>query len=425
MIVEGFRADTDLVGRRIKATFEFVLEGEETLADIPAVTLYRKTRDFEFGEDEAREPFVIYTSAEFPPAGMEASELPGYETREDSSRTVVSIESAHVRVGSRAIERLRRTTKTSFDSANRPVRRAVEILDSGPAETRLIPGVVYHYELIAGDRPPLRATAAATDTFGLARKMYEMVPPAYRRDDNLARPEWPGAEAVLEASTGAESMGRFVRHGQFRRFVDIFGVASDFLRGKAEGLRTLRDIDGCDGRLLPVMANWIAWDLSFSKSIPEQRHEIRYAARLYQLTGTIPGTMLWVERLSGLRARIKEFARNVFFTNDPGSMTIDTEDEDLLENLRKFEDTAKYTHDSGTTEGHWYALNAVGIFITPDPNLPADRDARSVDARVGQLKRNLHIFLPVNIRGVVIVETPETPVLATGELDLGGGSTEE
>ena len=108
-------------------------------------------------------------------------------------------------------------------------------------------------------------------------------------------------------------------NGQLRRFVDLFGAGFDHLRSRADGLRDLHAVDTVDYRMLPHMAAWLGWDLSHDKPIPLQRHEIKYAAQLYRITGTLPGSMIWVKRLTGWDARVKEFWRNVFFTNDLGN----------------------------------------------------------------------------------------------------------
>jgi len=192
-----------------------------------------------------------------------------------------------------------------------------------------------------------------------------------------------GAEAILEAASSV---------GQLRRFIDVFGVAVDFMRSRAEGLRDLHDVDECDHRLLPAMASWLGWDLSHDAPIPSQRHEIRYAADLYQLTGTIPGCMIWARRFTGWQPRIKEFARNVFFTNALTSTSVDTANPQTVANLKKFEDQAHYSYDAGSGDDHLYAYNTIGIFVKPDNGETAD----AVTRKYGKLRNHLNLFLPFN-----------------------------
>ena len=149
-------------------------------------------------------------------------------------------------------------------------------------------------------------------------------------------------------------------NGQLRRFVDLFGAGFDHLRSRADGLRDLHEVDTVDYRMLPHLAAWLGWDLSHDKPIPLQRHEIKYAAALYRITGTLPGSMIWVKRLTGWDARVKEFWRNVFFTNDlgnpddpddRGSRTLDTSDAGLLAGMGTFDDAVDYVSDSGHGPG--------------------------------------------------------------------------
>ena len=127
--------------------------------------------------------------------------------------------------------------------------------------------------------------------------MYSQLPEIYRRHDVVAAQLPPAWSALPEADSSS---------GQLYRFLDLMGSTGDYLRSRAEGMLDLHDFRSADSRLLPLMASWIGWNLDYAASIPEQRHEIRYASALYRLTGTIPGCMIWVRRLSGWNGRIKE-----------------------------------------------------------------------------------------------------------------------
>ena len=93
MKIANFHADADLVGRRIRVSWEFLLEGAN-LAAIPAVQVRRKTRDFEFPSASGEDRFLVYDSAAFPPAATTLSDLPGREVRDGDNRTVYFAESA-------------------------------------------------------------------------------------------------------------------------------------------------------------------------------------------------------------------------------------------------------------------------------------------------------------------------------------------
>ncbi len=425
MKIAAFRADSDLVGRRIRIAWVFVLEGADTLASIPAVTLRRKTRDFEYPTAGAADAFLVYSSAAFPPAGSEVTEPFAWERRDGGLKVQTTVDSARAAISGQLVETLRITASTSFNSDGTPARRRIEVLDiNGGAG--LQPGTTYYYQIFSSllaavtDPSPYRSTATATESYRLGRRLYEMLPAINRRHDVVTYPVADDAAAIPEAATQA---------GQLRRFVDLFGVALDSLRSGAEGLKNLHDTEQVDYRRLPLLARWIGWDLSFSAGIPLQRHEIRYAPALYRITGTIPGCMIWVKRLTGWDSQIKEFYRNVFFTNntgdpevpgDQGSRTVDTSNAALLANMGKFADTASYTYDTGTADSDWYAYNVVGIFIAP----PDSDTVAAISRKRGKLVNNLALFLPVNIRGVVILQLPATADSRTDAMDLLQGTKE-
>ena len=75
MKIVGFSAQADLVGRRARVTWTFVLEALETLADIPPVAVWRKTDDFAFSQPPGAGDGagLVYNSALFPPAPGRAS----------------------------------------------------------------------------------------------------------------------------------------------------------------------------------------------------------------------------------------------------------------------------------------------------------------------------------------------------------------
>jgi len=229
-----------------------------------------------------------------------------------------------------------------------------------------------------------------------------LLPEIYRRHDVVRRPALPAAPAIPEA----EDTG-----GQLRRFLESIGSATDYLRSRMESLLDVHDVTTVEARWLPLMARWIGWDLNYRASVPEQRHEIRYAPALYRLTGTIPGSKIWVRRLTGWDAEIKEFGRNVFFSNDlgnpddptdKGSRTVDTADAALVSKIHTLDDDVDYTYDTGTDNDAWYAYNTVGIFLQP----AVDATAADVARQSARLLANVSIFLPVNVRGVVIPDLP-------------------
>jgi phage tail-like protein len=419
MNVSAFTAESDIVGRRIKLSWEVELDEGEGLGAAPAVALRRKERDFEFPEPGADDdPFLAYASAAFPPQSGTVTEIDLGEAVEDGVRTVTTAESVSLTTEVGPFEVLRRTRTVRFDAARNPTGYRDEILDVAGRAEGLEPGTTYYYELV-GPTPPaddpdaFRATATPTAVHRSGRMLYEQLPAIVRRHDVTKGPARDTGE-VPEASP---------ENGQLRRFVDLFGAGFDHLRSRADGLRDLHAVDTVDYRMLPHLAAWLGWDLSHDKPIPLQRHEIKYAAALYRITGTLPGAAIWVKRLTGWDARVKEFWPNVFFSNDlgnpddpgdRGSRTLDTSDEALLAGMGTFDDRADYISDSGTGPDARYSLTTVGVFAAPEPG----DDAATVVQKRARVVQNAGVFLPFNLRAVVVIDTDTVPAVDDETLGL-------
>lgn len=325
MRIEGFRADADIVGTRIRVSWTFVLEGVDTPADILPVQVRRKLHDFEFSPPGGGPAsYVIFDSSLFPPVpgpGLTVTDLPGWETDQDGLHTTVQVISVAGTVNGVWIETLRCTTATTTDAGGVPLRQHIEILDPGVPPDGLAPGATYYYEISSAlitaitdqDLAPYRKTATATARYGLNRKLYEMLPEIYRRYDVTLRPPTPGAEAMPEAAANS---------GQLRRFMDMFGTSLDLLRSTAEGLRNLRDIDNVDYRFLPLLAQWIGWDLAFEGKIPLWRNEIKSATRLYKGVGTVPAIRAIVNRYTGWYSHVAEYAQSITRSNVASQRTL-------------------------------------------------------------------------------------------------------
>lgn len=319
MKVSDFAARADIVGRRMRVAWRFVPEDQETLADIPPVILRRKLRDFSFPPPAAPDPFLVYDSNAFPPApipgAIAVTDLASWELKDNSERTVFEPVSVAASIGGRMVEVLRRTTGTTYDANGTPISQSIEILDVGGQPGELQPNAVYYYQVFSRDLPaggndaaPYRSSAMVTDTYGLNRTLYESLPEIYRRHDVVTRPITAGTDSVPEEAP---------RSGQLRRLIDIFGIPLDSMRGTADGLRTLHDLDQVDARYLPLIAQWIGWELSADSEIPLRRNELKTAPRLYRLVGTLPGLRTLVSQYTGWFTQVAEFAQNLTLSNRP------------------------------------------------------------------------------------------------------------
>jgi phage tail-like protein len=313
MRIGELAATADLVGRRVRLGWTFTPEDGETVADAPRVTVRRKERDFAFPPPTARDPYLVYDSATFPPAPLpavlEVRDLPDRELVDDAQRvTERTITVADITAG-QPREVLRRTVRTVFSPDRRALRQEVELLDVAGA---LAPGVPSYYELDSpelptdADRAAYRATATPGETYGLNRTLYELIPAIHRRHDTVRRRPDAGTGLVPEATAGG---------GQLRRLIDIFGMTLDAMRSSAEGLRGLRDPAVVDPKFLPLLAHWIGWDLTAAAGLERQRNEIRNAPRLYEAVGSLAGLRTIVDHYTGWSTRVVEFAQHLARTN--------------------------------------------------------------------------------------------------------------
>lgn len=163
---------------------------------------------------------------------------------------------------------------------------------------------IYYYTLFPYSVSPLqydidphnRISAMATAPYNTAEQMYDLIPAIYHRYD-------------------AES-------GQLRDFLKLPGGQFDQLYSFATALLNAYNLDRADGRLLPLLAEWIGWQTNYRIEIAKQRNEIRYAPYLYQTKGLIPTLEATVKRFIGWESRTKEFVHNVFRSNSPERLNI-------------------------------------------------------------------------------------------------------
>lgn len=402
----NFRADAHASGGRIDVFWEIHPHpGEALEGATPAVQVRRKPRDFVYPLPVDGDPFLIYDGATF---SADRTLAPRLEI-EDGYRVTEVVDADEAEEDGETVPVPRRWTRTYFDQGGKIHHLKVRIADRGNDPGGLTPGTAYYYQVFgslvptSGNMASYRTVAQATARYGLGDQLYRLVPDVHQRYDE---------------------------RGELRRFVSLFGDQFDLMRSLAAGLLGLHDVDNCDYRALPLLADWVGWDLNFAAPIPIRRHEIKYAAALYRITGTVPGCMIWARRLTGWEARIKEFYRNVFFTNDlgnpddptdRGSRSVDTNNPELLAHIGQFEDVLDYTYDTGTTDQDWYAYNVVGVFVRPTEG----ETVATVLRKRANLVNNLSLFVPVNIRAVVILETTTTTDVHGDTMDLLRGSGDE
>lgn len=162
----------------------------------------------------------------------------------------------------------------------------------------------YYYTLFLLDENNVvveqASTAAmATAPYDMSGQMYELLPRIYHRYDT----------ASVSSSDKLK--------GQLRRFLDLPAGQLDLLHSYAKATLDLYNLDKVDGRLLPLLAQWLGWQTDYRQGFDRQRNEIRNAPYLYKTIGIIAAVEATIKRVLGRESRTKEFLHNVFLSNRP------------------------------------------------------------------------------------------------------------
>lgn len=151
---------------------------------------------------------------------------------------------------------------------------------------------------VPGDPPDPGNLISATpvEPYGFAARIYGLLPAIYRRYD--------------------------AEHEQLRRFLDLPGGELDRLYSQAASALDLADPELTDGRLLPLLAQWIGWTTDYTLPVSAQRAEIRAAPARYRRTGTPAAAEMTVARITPWAAQVKEFLHQVARTNRPERLNL-------------------------------------------------------------------------------------------------------
>lgn len=308
----GLAAAPDLIGRRLTLRWGYALEPGETLGDVPDQILRRKQRDFDFPPLVPADPYLLYDSASFPPAPipglLTVIDLPDrewFETGERHVRTTVSV--AEI-VNGEPNEVMREQRTRIHDAQGRLARLDITLIAAAdfPEQTML------YFELDDSSAPTAeeigryRATARVGALHGHNRSLWELLPDIYRSRDSAPLPDSARFPGVHETSGSG---------GQLRRFIDMFGLGFDWLRNSAEAIPSLRDLDHCPPDYLVRLARGIGWLPSEAIDLPRRRNELRDAARLFAVNGTIQSLRTMVTQQTGWRSQVAEMAASVARSN--------------------------------------------------------------------------------------------------------------
>jgi len=186
------------------------------------------------------------------------------------------------------------------------------------SDTGLQGETVYYYTLFpfSGSPPQYdpdphnQTSAMAIAPYDFAGQLYAMLPAVYRRYD---------AERTPAPGTGLPSDRD---SGELRRFLDLPGGELDRLYSFTRAALAFVNLDRVDGRLLPLLADWIGWRTNYGLPVGAQRNEIRFARSIYQTIGGVATLDATAARITGWANRTKEFVHNVARTNQPERLNL-------------------------------------------------------------------------------------------------------
>ncbi|MFG3257550.1 phage tail protein [Streptomyces sp. NPDC048172] len=184
-------------------------------------------------------------------------------------------------------------------------------------DTGLTPLTRFYYTVFTFDGTAFhtgdgsRASALATDDYGLAERFYRMLPAVHQRDDLPLRPDEVHALAPAVQDRLRALPPQLRGTGQLRRYLAAAAAPLALARSTAEGLRQLRDIDRVPPEYLPLMAAFLDWRTDRTLPVFLQRNEIRAAPALYRGVGTVPNLRSIVTRYTGWQIKVAEYAQHI------------------------------------------------------------------------------------------------------------------
>lgn len=206
-----------------------------------------------------------------------------------------------------------------------------DVIYDGPVVSRFSDRTVaplrsYYYVVYAVEAslPPqyladdgARAAAFATRDYGIARRLYELLPGVHRQFDTLDLSGLAPDVLVALSRLPAPLRGR----GPLFRFLHA-AAPFDLVRSSAEGLREVHDIDRARPEFLEPLGRFIGWEIDRSAAVFQQRNEIRFAPALYRRVGSVPSLRSLVTRYTGWHVQVAEFAQQVFRSNRPPCLSV-------------------------------------------------------------------------------------------------------
>ena len=211
-----------------------------------------------------------------------------------------------------------------------------EIVYEGPvvtsvSDTGAQPLTSWYYTVFASDGALFyadvnsQAVGYSTANYGLADRLYRMLPGVHQRNDSaLNSNDLANLASIAPTAAAAYSAlpASLRTLGQLQRFFRATFSSMDLMRSFAEGLRDIHDVELARPQFLSGLGQMVGWDLDRTLPVFAQRSEIRSAPGLYRTVGTIPNIRSLVTRYTGWYTQVAEFESQILRSNTPAALNI-------------------------------------------------------------------------------------------------------
>jgi len=161
------------------------------------------------------------------------------------------------------------------------------------------------------------ATGFAARHSGTAERIYALLPAIHQRLDTPPDAARLAALAPAQRSALAALPPDLAESGPLRRFVLSLFRPFDLVRGAAEALPLLRDVDHCPPSALNGLADSLGWALDETLPLARRRNDVRFAPALLRRNGSVEGIATLIERTTGWRVDLVEGHARLLRTRRP------------------------------------------------------------------------------------------------------------
>ena len=180
--------------------------------------------------------------------------------------------------------------------------------------------------------PNLKKSVIVLSSSYFTNKLYSLLPSMYQASDtfpSLDSNQTPVAILTEAVGTGTDlseqynfAEGQTTKFGPLYRFLKIFGVSFDEIRGLIDYIPKLYDVDECDHNFIALLASNVALRFKKGLSVTQRRADIANIVHFYKWKGT--GEAFETRGAAVGNARtvvVKEYNEDTLLCNDTSRIT--------------------------------------------------------------------------------------------------------